>query len=287
MFKKALILAGVIVTVVAVACGGSSKSSDNTGKSATTAATSATTGKASPTAGNVAPTAEATVGGSSDTSFNPLSFLTGDLFGTDALAAEGAVAGDASPDLKSVLLTESDLPSGFQAAAGDSGYTLDLPDGQLQAAIRTFAQGGVSADSGPSGPAVISAAMTMPASELSKFDSQLGQLDQMSASDLDKELAGASALGVTVKDFSLKQVDIGDGGASLHMVIDMSGLAEAFGGSSDQLGAFQNGIAFDGYMFRHGQLLLMTMTMWPAGQDSAVDALALAKIMDSRAGNSI
>jgi len=284
MFKKALILAGVLLVVLAAACGGSSKSSDKAGNGATTVATAATraAGEASPTA-KAATTAEAPASGSSDASFDPLGFMTGQMFGSDALAAEGAVAGDADPDLKSALLTESDLPSGYQAIAGDAGYTLDLPDGQLKMAMRTLTQGGASSAADLAGPVVMSAAMTMPAPELSKFDSQLGQLDQMSTSDLEQQMAGASALGVTIKDVSLTNADIGDGGAHMHMVIDMSGLAEAFGGSADQLGAFQNGIAFDGYMFRHGDLILMMVSFWPADQEAPVDAEALAKTMDSRA----
>ncbi|MGD0115702.1 MAG: hypothetical protein ABSC13_06845 [Dehalococcoidia bacterium] len=284
MLKKALILAGLLIVVLAVACGGSSKSSDNTGKGATTAATTTVaTSAASPTAAKAAPTAEATVSGSADSSFNPLDFMTGQMFGSDALAAEGAVAGAADPDLTSALLTESDLPSGYQVLAADTGYTMDLPDGQLKMAMRTLTQGSASADAGPTGPVVMSAVMSMPAAELSKFDSQLGQLDQMSASDLEQQMAGASALGVTLKDVSLTNADIGDGGAHLHMVMDMSGLAEAFGGSSDQMGAFQNGIAFDAYMFRHGDLILMVISFWPADQQAPVDAEALAKTMDSRA----
>ncbi len=283
MFKKALILVGLLTVALAVACGGSSKSSDNTGKGATAVATTVATAAASPTAAKAAPTAEATVSGSSDSSFNPLDFMTGQMFGSDALAAEGAVAGAADPDLTSALLTESDLPSGYQALAADTGYTMDLPDGQLKMAMRTLTQGGASADASPTGPVVMSAAMSMPAAELSKFDSQLGQLDQMSASDLEQQMAGASALGVTLKDVSLTNADIGDGGAHMHMVMDMSGLAEAFGGNSDQMGAFQNGIAFDAYMFRHGDLILMVISFWPADQQAPVDAEALAKTMDSRA----
>ena len=164
---------------------------------------------------------------------------------------------------------------------------MDMPDGQLKMAMRTLTQGdpsaGASADANLVGPVVMSAVMTMPAAELAKFDSQLGQLDQMSTSDLEEQMAGASALGVTFKDVTLEQVDIGDGGAHMHMVMDFSGLAEAFGGDSGQLGAFQNGIAFDAYMFRHGDLVLMTISFWPADQGAPVDAEALAKTMDSRA----
>ena len=96
MFKKALILAGLLLVALAVACGGSSKS-DNTGKGATTAATTVATSQAAATAAKGAPTAEAADTGSSDTSFNPLGFMTGQMFGSDALAAEGAVAGAADP----------------------------------------------------------------------------------------------------------------------------------------------------------------------------------------------
>ncbi len=274
MVKKALILAGLLLVALAVACGGSSKSSEKNDNSATTAATR----EAAPTS-KAAPSAEATASGSSDSSFNPLSFLTGDLFGADALAAEAAVVGEADPDLKAVLLTESDLPSDYQAAAGDMGFTMDMPDGQMKMAMRSLAQGG----SAESGPVVMSAAMTLPASELSKFNSQLDQLDQMSTVDLEQQMTGTSALGMAFKDFSVKKTDIGDGGVSMHIVMDMSGLAQAFGGSSDQLGAFQSGIAFDAYVFKHGDRVLMTMSMWPAGQDAPVDAEALAKKMDSRA----
>ena len=143
--RKHSLLAGVLLVVLAAASGGSSKSSDKAGNGATTAATAATSaaGEASPTA-KAATTAEATASGSSDASFDPLGFMTGQMFGSDALAAEGAVAGDADPDLKAALLTESDLPSGYQAIAGDAGYTLDLPDVGLKMAMRTLTQGGAS-----------------------------------------------------------------------------------------------------------------------------------------------
>lgn len=267
MFKKLAVILGLLLVAVAVACGGSSKSSEKTDKGATTVATS-----------EAAPSAVATSSGSSDSSFNPISFMTGQMFGGEALAAEGAVAGDPDSDLKSILLNESDLPSDYKAAAGDVGYTMDLPDGQMQMAIRTFAQGDLEA-----GPVVMSAAIALPASELSKFNSQLDQIDQMSTVDLEQQLTGTSALGMMFKDLSVKRTDIGEGGLSMHMVLDMSGLAQAFGGSSDQLGAFQNGIAFDAYVFKHGERVLMIMSMWPAGQDAPVDAEALAKKMDSRA----
>ncbi len=283
MFKKAFILAGIIIAVLAVACGGSSKSSQDAGKSATIAATSAATSaaQASPTA-QAEPGAEATLAGSSDSSFNPISFMTGQMFGTDALAAEGAVEGEADPDLTTALLTESDLPSGFQAEGGDMGYTMDMPDGQMKMAIRTFSQGDTSGGE-LAGPVVMSAAMALPASELSKFDTELGQVDQMSTSDLEQQMGGASALGITIKDVNLSQVDIGDGGASMHMVMDMSGLAEAFGGSEDALGPFQNGIALDVYVFKHNDRILMVMSMWPADQASPIDIESLANTMNSRA----
>jgi hypothetical protein len=92
-------------------------------------------------------------------------------------------------------------------------------------------------------------------------------------------------MGIEFKDISIEKVsDLGDGGASLHMVMDMSGLMEGLGDlGGEGMGAFESGIAFDAYVFRSGDDVLMLVTMWPAGEASPVDAQALAEAMDARA----
>jgi len=63
-------------------------------------------------------------------------------------------------------------------------------------------------------------------------------------------------------------------------VMDMG---SALGGLGAEMGAYEGGIAFDMYMFKRGERILMVMVMWPAGEQPNADGLALAEIMDGRA----
>jgi hypothetical protein len=275
MSKRLVIVAGVLLLFLTACGSGKDESSkptaeDDQGKPTAVAATKA------------APTEEATSGDSLKAAFEPLSLLTGQMFGSSN-ADSGRVQQQADPDLAALLLAESDLPSGYGSTGGDMGYSVDSPEGQMKMAMRMFVQGVPSANE--MGPIVMSAAIAMPASAFADFDSSLDKVDQVSAQDLQNALGATEALGVKFTDFRANKVsDLGEGGMTVHMVMDMSGLIEAFGGTASQdMGALQNGLVFDMFAFKQGERLLIVLTMSPAGQDSGVDTLALAKVMDSRA----
>ena len=279
MSKKLVIVAGVLLLFLTACGSGKDESSKPTAQDNGEKPTAVATAKAAST--KAAPTTEASSGDSLKAAFEPLSLLTGQMFGSSG-ADSGQVQQQADPDLAALLLAESDLPSGYTNTGGDIGYSVDSPQGQMTMAMRMFTEGDPSA--AEMGPIVMSAAIAMPASAFEDFDSSLDQVDQMSTSDLQDAMGATEALGIKFKDFSAKKVsDLGEGGMTMHMVMDMSGLIEGFGGTAEDMGAFQNGLAFDMFAFKQGERLLMVMTMSPAGQESPVDTLALAKVMDSRA----
>jgi len=279
MFKKLVIFAGALLIVLAVACGSDKEpSSEKDQGDATAVATKAVATKAAAT--KAAPTREATKeadGGDSAGALEPLSFLTSGMFGGEA---EGAVLGTADPDLASLLITSGDLPPSFNAAGGDMGFSMDLPEGTTRMAMRTFMQGDPNASE--MAPTVVSAAMAMPPAALDEFDSQLAELDRMSIEEIQEAMGGASMLGIEFKEFDVEKVSLGDGGFSMHMVMDMSGLVEGLGELAEEgMGDFPTGFAFDMYIFRQGDNVLMAMTMLSEGQGSPVDAASLAEIMES------
>jgi len=278
MSKKLVIVAGVLLLFLTACGSGKDESSkptaqDNGEKPTAVATTEAPT--------KAAPTTEATSGDSLKAAFEPLSLLTSQVLGSGS-ADSGQVAQPADPDLAALLLVESDLPSGYSNTGGDIGYSVDSPEGQMTMAARMFTQGDPSA--AEMGPIVMSAAIAMPPSALADFNSSLDQVDQASAQDAENAMGATEAMGITFKDFSAKKLsDLGEGGMTMHMVMDMSGLIAGFGGDAQDMGAFQNGIAFDMCAFKQGERLLMVMAVSPAGQESPVDALALARVMESRA----
>lgn len=276
MLKKVFVVIGVLLIVLAAACGSDKGASSNKDeKEATVVATKAAATEA-------ASTSEAKPDGSSASSLEPLSFITGQMFGGQALSAESGVTEPADPQLTAALLTEADLPAGYNIVGGDIGYSMELPQGQMKMAMRMFTQGDPTL--AEMGPMVMSAAMAMPPSVLGDFDGQLDQIDQMSTEDLQKQMGAATALGIEITEISVKRVDIGDGGVSMHMVMDMSGFAERLGGLGEEgLQGFPTGIAYDMYIFKHGEHVFMAMALWPAGQESPADAASLAEMMDSRA----
>jgi hypothetical protein len=280
MSKKLVIVAGVLLLFLTACGSGKDESSKPTAQDNGENPTAVAVTKEAPT--NAAPTTEASSGDPLKAAFEPLSLLTSQVLGSGS-ADSGQVAQPADPDLAALLLVESDLPSGYSNTGGDIGYSVDSPEGQMTMAARMFTQGDPSA--AEMGPIVMSAAIAMPPSAFADFDSSLDQVDQMSTSDLQEAMGATEALGIKFTDFSAKKVsDLGEGGMSIHMVMDMSGLLEGFGATAEEgLGAFQSGIAMDMYMFKQGDRLLMVLTMSPAGQGSPVDGLALARVMESRA----
>ncbi|MGD0766069.1 MAG: hypothetical protein ABR978_07160 [Dehalococcoidia bacterium] len=279
MPKKLVIVAGVLLLFLAACGSGKDESSKPTAQDNGQKPTAVAS--AEPASTNAAPTTEASSGDSLKAAFEPLSLLTSQVLGSGS-AGSGQVAQQADPDLAALLLVESDLPSGFTNTDGDIGYSVDSPQGQMTMAARMFTQGVPSA--AEMGPIVMSAALAEPPSALADFSSSLDQVDQASAQDAQNAMGATEAMGITFKDFSAKKLsDLGEGGMTMHIVMDMSGLIAGFGGSAQDMGAFQNGIAFDMCAFKQGERLLMVMAVSPAGQESPVDALALAKLMESRA----
>ena len=63
--------------------------------------------------------------------------------------------------------------------------------------------------------------------------------------------------------------------------LDFGSPFDAFGAPEDD--SLPTGIAMDMYAFAAGDQVLMIIVMWPTGEPSGVDALALAEIMASRA----
>jgi hypothetical protein len=215
--------------------------------------------------------------------FQPLSLMGGPLFGAsggDGLGMEGATQ-EVAPELKAVLLTAEDLPPGYNGLGGDIGYSMDMPEGSMSMAARMFFEGDMM--SGEPGSIVMSAVMAMPAAALEDFDASIAELEQMDLSPQGiEEMMGESGMqGMEFKELQLiKDPGLGEAGLGMHMVMDMSG---ALGGLGAEMGAYENGIAMDVYMFTRGERVLMLMVMWPAGEQPNVDGLALAEIMDGRA----
>jgi len=277
MLKKLAIAFGMLLIVLAVACGSDKESSksDDGGKDSTPVATK----KAAPTkeATEEIEATEEADGGDSAGTLESLSFLTGGMFGGET---EG-VAGAPDQELANLLIASTDLPTAFASVGGDMGFTMTLPQGEMKMAMRTFSEGDPNASQMT--PTIVSAAMAMPPAALEEFDSQLAELDDMTTEDIEEAMGGASVLGVEFKEFSVEKVDLGDGGINMHMVMDMSALVEGLGDLAEGMEGFPTALSFDMYVFKKGDVVLMAMTMLPAEQESPVDVESLAEIMESRA----
>jgi hypothetical protein len=276
MFKKLAIATGMLLIVLAVACGSDKEStSDKVQNDTTPAAT-----KAAPTK-EVTQEADATAeadGGDSAGALESLSFLTGGMFGGET---QNGVAGAADPELANLLIADTDLPTTFASVGGDMGFSMDMPQGQAKMAMRTFSEGDPNASQMT--PTIVSAAMSMPPAALEDFDSQLAQLDKMTTEDIQNAMGGSSMMGSEFKEFSVDKISLGDGGISMHMVMDMSSLVEGLGELAEEIEGFPTALSFDLYVFKKGDVVLMVMTMLPADQASPVDVESLANIMESRA----
>jgi hypothetical protein len=289
MLKRLVLLALPPVLLLA-ACGGDNGDSDD--DSGPTARATATDEVAAPTEeplDDATPTTQviatvpldlsgggsATSGGLFDT-VNPLDFLGG-------FSGDFGGGGRADPALAAVLLTGGDLPAGF-FALGDFGGTFPSEYGDLEMAMSMFASGDFMTDDPSSfGAAVMSAVVTVPPAALAEAGDP-SEWDDYARAAMDDLDAMAAEYGFGATEFEILDASgLGDGGLGIHMVLDFSGLLDAFGappGSSP----LDGGLAMDTFMFLHGEHLLMTMVMWPAAQSSGVDVYGLAATMDARAG---
>ena len=125
------------------------------------------------------------------------------------------------------------------------------------------------------------------------MEQSFGELHRYTDSDeLEREIQNAIGGGEAMPGISFEDVRVldasglGDEGVGLHMVMamDLGQFAEEFGASMPPEADFmKEGLAFDMYVFRRGDHMLMVMSMWPGGGPAPVDARALAELMDSRA----
>lgn len=269
MFKKLTAILAILAVVLAVGCGSGKQSISDGSQNEKPAATKA------------AATQEATDeadSGDSAGALESLSFLTGGMFGGSETGSPEA----ADPQLASMLIADTDLPSTFASVGEDQGFTKTLPEGDATMAMRTFSEGDPNASEMTA--TIMSAAMSMPPAALDQYDAELSKLDDVSAQDLQDAMGGASMLGIEFKELSVDKISLGDGGISMHMVMDMSGLAEAFGGLTEETGqAMPTSLSYDMYVFKKGNVILMVLTMLPPDESSSVDVESLAKIMESRA----
>ena len=283
MFKKIVIVCGILLLFM-TACGSGDKSESRATPSDGGKATVVATPEQEEDAPTVAPTKQANSDAGLEDVFQPLSLMGGPLFGAsgggDGLGMEGTTQ-EVAPELKAVLLTAEDLSPGYNGLGGDIGYSMDMPEGSVSMAVRMFAEGDVM--SGEPGSIVMSAVMAMPASALDEFDASIAKLENMDLSPqgIEKMVGESGMQGMEFKELQfIKDPGLGEVGVGMHMVMDMSGAA---GGLGAEMGAYENGIAMDVYMFTRGERVLMLMVMWPAGEQPNVDGLALAKVMDGRA----
>jgi hypothetical protein len=283
MLKKLGIIFGVLVVVLAVACGGSDKgsNSDKVQNDSTPVATKkALSTKSAPTKEATAdPSAtDAANSGDSAGALESLSFLTGGMFGGEQPSAQ---TGDADPKLASMLIADTDLPTTFASVGGDVGFSTTMPQGEAKMAMRTFSEGDPNASQMT--PTIISGAMLMPPAALDEFDSQLAELDNVTTDDIQEAMGGASMFGIEFKELSVDKISLGDGGIKMHMVMDMSAMVEGLGDLAPEGADFPTSLSFDIYVFKKGDVVLMAMTMLPPDSGTSVDIEDLAKIMESRA----
>jgi hypothetical protein len=267
MFKKLLILSGALVIFLA-GCGSDGDSNSSKAEEEPTAVAAQT---AEPTE------VSKPVGGPSDL-FQPLSLMGGPLFG-GGFDMEAATQ-EVDPGLEAVLITKDDLPADY-ASFGDSdlSFAFDTPEGHMEMAVRMFFGGEMM--EGGEGPVVMSGAISMPAAAFEEWDASLAELENIDREEILEAMGETGMEGVEFSELELSRLDLGEGGVRMHMVMDMSGFAATLG---EGTGAYEGGIAFDMYMFREGEVAYMLMSMWPADQQADVDGLALARLMESRAG---
>jgi hypothetical protein len=278
MLKKIVIVCGALLLFLTACGSGKDKSSGPSAQTDEGSPTAVAATKAAPT--STAPTEEAATSGNSlKAALEPIRVLTNPMLGAPDTTLP---AGEAAPALAALLLEESDLPPGYGSSNADWGSTVDLSEGQMRLASRDFMEGGWSAEE--MGIMVTSVVIAVPNAALDRFVSGLDELDRASTEDLEDALAVTDEQG-PFWDFAVEKVpDLGEGGMSLHVVEDMSNAVEGIEDlDAAGMGRFKNGMAFDMYVFRRGEHLLLVFTLSPAGEATTLDSLALARIMDKRA----
>jgi hypothetical protein len=261
------------LAVFAAACGGGSDNKSkptSTTEAAATPTPAASTATEEPTSAPPTPIVIATadLGGASSvlSDINPLQILSG--------IQGGSASETVSPDLASGLLDEGDVPGGY-SKLGEFSFNLT---GTGQMAANMFVSGDVV--SGTFGGMVMSAVVDVPPDKLGELDS----LDNLSSADLDQIRSATSGLGIDFADLRvLDSSGLGDHAAGMHMVMDMSGMMNSFGGA-DGPNPFAGGLAVDMYMFAAGGQMHMVMVMWPADGSAGADARQLIDALYSKAG---
>jgi len=236
------------------------------------------------------PTAEPSSDGSDvEAALNPFSLLSGPLFSGTGPSGLPAATGEADPSLKAVLLTLDDLPPGYTAMGpGEMSFSFETDQGSMSMAASMFALGEATNEFPQS---MIMSAAVLGSGDL--MEQSFGDLRRYGDSaELEREIQNALGGGQVPQGIGLEDVRVldasglGDEGVGLHMVMtmDLGQLAQEFGASMPPEADFmKEGLAFDIYVFRRGDHMLMVMSMWPGGGPAPVDARALAELMDSRA----
>jgi hypothetical protein len=236
------------------------------------------------------PTEESTSdGGALEGALNPFSLLSSSMFSGGASAGLPAASGEADPALKAALLTLEDLPPAYtDLQPGGMSFSFETDQGSMSMVASMFAKGEAT-DQFPE--SMVMSAVVVASGDL--LQQSLGQLQRYTDSaEVEREIENALGSGQVPPGISFEDVrvldasDLGDGGVGLHMVMTMD--LEQF---TQQLGAsmppgadfLKDGLAFDMYVFGHGDHMLMVMSMWPGGGAAPIDARALAKVMDGRA----
>jgi len=111
-------------------------------------------------------------------------------------------------------------------------------------------------------------------------EDSLQALEDLSDADLEEIRAASGGMGFTITDLHLLDASgLGEGGAGIHMTMDLGSMGSPFGASE---GA-PPGLATDMFMFFEGDYMRMVMVMHPSTTSSGVDARALADALDNRA----
>jgi hypothetical protein len=207
--------------------------------------------------------------GSIISAINPLSFLSG--------VDSGSASDGASPELAARLLSSGDLPAGY-LPMGDFSMNFPMTAGSsMEMAMSWFASGDI-VNTGQLGSMVISAAIIVPPEARSEMD--IDELTNMTDEELQEEIAASGAMGMGITDVHILDASgLGEGGAGIHMEMDLAQMGDAFGsppvGMPAELGT-------DMYMFFEGDYMQMVMVMYPVSEGSDVDARSLAEVLDNR-----
>jgi hypothetical protein len=189
---------------------------------------------------------------------------------------------DIDPSLKNDLLAAGDLPQGF-LSMGEFSFAMPSEYGEMQMAANIF----TSADAmstGELGTMVMSAAIIVPPEAMAEFDAGgLDELQNLSDEDLAAAMGGVEGFGGLFTELSvLDGSGLGEGGAGIHMVMDMSSLGTMFGAPA--AAETPASIGIDMYMFIEGGRMHMAIVMYPGDASPGVDARQLANVLDSRSG---